>query len=254
MQVASRMSGHFLGIDVGGSSIKYGVVDVASGALIGELAAVPTPSPAVPEALTGAVAAIVAGTHTDMPVGVALPSVVRHGTIFTAANLDASLIGFAMEPALRRLTGRTLVCLNDADAAGLAEMRFGAGRGQGGVVLMLTFGTGIGSALFMDGHLVPNTELGHLLLRGADAEHWASARVRAEQGLDWQAWALRVTEYLDRIHSLFWPELLVLGGGVSEEFTHFGPLLRARSAVKPAMLGAAAGVVGAALAVAEVRR
>ncbi|MGC4028419.1 MAG: ROK family protein [Steroidobacteraceae bacterium] len=245
------MTGNSLGIDVGGSSIKHGVVEVASGSLAGPLGAVPTPQPSAPQALVAAITGIVAGTGAGMPVGVTLPSVIRQGTIHTAANVDASLIGFPIESALREATGRHVVCLNDADAAGLAEMRLGAGRGQGGVVMVLTLGTGIGSALFVDGRLVPNTELGHLQMRGQDAECWASARVRTEQGLGWEAWAQRVTEYLDLVHALFWPELFVLGGGVSEEFGHFGPLLKARCPVKPARLGAAAGVVGAALAAAE---
>lgn len=246
------MMERLVGVDVGGSSIKHGVVETAGWSLQGELDAVPTPRPSRPEALVDAIAGIAAGAPAGLAMGVTLPSVIRGGVIRTAANVDGSLIGFDIQAALRAATGRQVVCLNDADAAGLAEIRLGAGRGQGGVVMLLTFGTGIGSALFTDGRLVPNTELGHLQLRGDDAEHWASARVRTEQKLDWPAWAGRVNEYLDRLHELFWPELFVLGGGVSENFSQFGPLLRTGCPVRPACMGPAAGVVGACLAAAEI--
>jgi polyphosphate glucokinase len=166
----------------------------------------------------------------------------------TAANLDASLIGADIQRQLHEQIRQPVTCINDADAAGLAEMRFGAARGVRGTVMMLTFGTGIGSALFTNGHLVPNTELGHLEVGGQEAEHRASARVRTDEGLDWGQWSERVNEYLKVIHGLFWPELIVIGGGVSEQFEQFGPLLRSAAQLRPAMLGAAAGTVGAALA------
>ena len=239
------------GVDVGGSSIKYAPVDTASGGLQADLASVPTPQPAGATQLVAAITGLAAGAPRGAALGVALPSVIRFGTVYTAANLDPSLIGLDIEAVLRASTGRTVACLNDADAAGLAEVRLGAARGATGTVMVLTFGTGIGSALFIDGRLVPNTELGHLQMGGAEAEQRASARARTAEHLDWPGWAARVNEYLELINGLFWPELIVLGGGVSEEFDRFGPLLRSRAPVRVAQLGAAAGVVGAAMAAVE---
>lgn len=239
------------GVDVGGSSIKHAVVEHGGAQLRGELDSVPTPRPSTPEALVAAITSLSAAVPADLPMGVALPSVIRQGAIRTAANVDQRLIGYAIEPELARATGRVVTCLNDADAAGLAEMRHGAARGQQGVVMVLTFGTGIGSALFVDGRLVPNTELGHIQTGHGEAEHRASARVRTEEQLDWPAWSGRVSEYLQLLHALFWPELFVLGGGVSEQFAHFGPLLRSPVPVRAAHFGAAAGVIGAALAARE---
>jgi len=242
-------SGAF-GIDVGGSSIKYGTVDTGSGRLLTALGSIPTPSPADAPALVTAIAELSRTSGPDMPVGVALPSVVRSGIAWTAANLHPSLIGVDIQGLLRAAIGQPVTCLNDADAAGLAEMRWGAARGARGTVMVLTFGTGIGSALFVDGRLLPNTELGHLEVGGAEGEQRASARVRSEEGLDWAQWSERVNAYLHAINVLFWPELIVIGGGVSEQYAEFGPLLQSRAALAPARLGAAAGVVGAAMAVA----
>jgi len=243
------MSGAF-GIDVGGSSIKYGTVDTGSGRLLTALASIPTPSPADATTLVAAIADLTRTSAPDMPVGVALPSVVRNGVAWTAANLHPSLIGADIQGLLHAAIGQPVVCLNDADAAGLAEMRWGAARGTRGTVMVLTFGTGIGSALFIDGRLLPNTELGHLEVGGVEGEQRASARVRSEEGLDWAQWSDRVNAYLHAINALFWPELIVIGGGVSEHYAEFGPLLQSRAALAPARLGAAAGVVGAAVAVA----
>jgi polyphosphate glucokinase len=240
-----------IGVDVGGSSIKYAPVDVQSGRLLMPLASVVTPQPATAQQLVDSIARL-AQAQDGAAVGVALPSVIRNGIVFTAANLDATLIGTDIQRQLQERIGQPVFCINDADAAGLAEMRFGAARGVRGTVMMLTFGTGIGSALFTNGHLVPNTELGHLEVSGHEAEHRASARVRREEGLDWSQWSVRVNEYLDAIQRLFWPELIVIGGGVSEHYDQFGPLLRSIAQLRPAQLGAAAGTVGAALAVAEL--
>lgn len=240
-----------LGVDVGGSSIKHALVDCNDGTLQGPLASVPTPQPSLPERLVASIAGLVAGTPAGVPLGVALPSVVRNGVIHTAANVDDALIGSPIAALLGAATGRTVTCLNDADAAGLAEVHWGAGRGMPGVVMVLTFGTGIGSGLFADGRLVPNTELGHLQMGATEAELRASARVRTEEGLDWPAWAARVNEYLALIDSLFWPELIVICGGVVENYARFEPHLRARAVLRPASLGAAAGVAGAALAAAQ---
>jgi polyphosphate glucokinase len=240
-----------IGVDVGGSSIKYAPVDVQSGRLLVPLASIVTPLPGTARQLVDSIAGLAQTQAPGAAVGVALPSVIRNGIALTAANLDASLIGTDIQRQLQERIGEPVVCINDADAAGLAEMRFGAARGVRGTVMMLTFGTGIGSALFTDGHLVPNTELGHLEVGGHEAEHRAAARVRTELALDWSQWSERVNEYLDAIQRLFWPELIVIGGGVSEHYDQFGPLLRSTAQIRPAQLGAAAGTVGAALAIAD---
>jgi polyphosphate glucokinase len=239
-----------IGVDVGGSSIKYALVAAEHGKLEGALQSVATPQPATASRLVESILTITDAMPTAS-VGVALPSVIQGGIVRTAANLDQSLIGLNIEESLRQVLRRSVVCLNDADAAGLAEVRWGAAQGFSGTVMVLTFGTGIGSAMFVDGRLYPNTELGHLELKGMEAEHWASARVRSAEALDWPQWAARVNDYLDRINNLFWPDLIVMGGAVSEQFREFGSLLRSRARILPAMLGAAAGVAGAALAARE---
>ena len=240
------------GFDVGGSSVKAGLVDVDGGMLVGELISAPTPQPATP----AGVMEVIAGLSRDFPeagagVGIALPSVVQKGMVRTAANIDHSWIGTDAAALAMRTLGRPVECLNDADAAGFAEMRWGAGKGETGIVFMLTFGTGIGSALFYDGKLVPNTELGHLELRGMDAEKWASAHVKTALNLDWPAWIERVNEYLARMHALFWPDLFILGGAVSQRFADFAPLLRSDARIRPAHFAGQAGVIGAALAASE---
>lgn len=239
-----------LGLDVGGSSIKHSVVDLASGRLCAALASVPTPQPATADSLFDALAVLAAGAP-ECPVGIAMPSVIQHGVIYTAANLDDSLIGCDAGQMLRERIGRPPALLNDADAAGLAEAQWGAARGVSGTVMMLTLGTGIGSAMITGGRLWPNTELGHLVVDGVGAETRASARARSEEGLNWPQWALRVNRYLDEINRLFWPDLIVVGGGVVENWKQFEPLLNSRAPLRPAMLGPAAGVAGAALAAAQ---
>jgi polyphosphate glucokinase len=236
------------GVDVGGSAIKFASVDVQSGRLLTPLASIATPRPGTAGQLVECIAGLARSMGSGAPVGVALPSVIRNGVVHTAANLDASLIGADIQRQLQERIGRPVICLNDADAAGLAEMRLGAARGVRGTVMVLTFGTGIGSALFTDGHLVPNTELGHLEVGGHEAEQRASARARVAESLDWLQWSERVNEYLAAIHRLFWPELIVIGGGVSENYGEFSALLRCPAQLRPALLGAAAGTVGAALA------
>jgi polyphosphate glucokinase len=236
-----------LGVDVGGSSIKYAPVSIGAGKVLAELASVPTPAQAEP--MLNSIAALANALLPGSPVGIALPSVILGGVVHTAANLDAALLGMNVEAALRKRLGRPVKLLNDADAAGLAETRWGAARGVRGTVMVLTFGTGIGSALFTDGRLVPNTELGHMEVDGFEGEQRASARARTEEGLDWPQWAERVNRYLDAINRLFWPELIVMGGGVSESFPQYSSLLRSRAPLRAATLGASAGVVGAAMAV-----
>jgi len=241
-----------LGIDVGGSSVKAGPLDLQAGRLAGELISAPTPRPSTPAALM----AVFTGLARRLPatsgrVGVAFPSVVKDGTAFTAANIDHSWIGTDGATLAARALGRPVLFLNDADAAGIAEMRWGAGRDCQGTAIMLTFGTGIGSALFTGGRLFANAELGHLNLRGMDAEKWASAQVRTAESLDFPAWSARVNDYLAELHRLLWPDVFILGGAVSERFAEFAPLLHSPAELRPAHFAGQAGVVGAALAAAE---
>lgn len=223
-------------------------MDVGRGVLLAERLRIPTPKPATPAAVAGVVVQLARHFRWQGPIGCALPSVVKKGVVLTAANIDEAWLGIDGERLLRRKTGCPLVLLNDADSAGIAEMEFGAGRGEKGVVLLLTLGTGIGSALFAGGELVPNTELGHLVVRGKDAETRASERAREEQGWSWKQWAKRVNEYLDHLEALLFPDLFIIGGGASKKHEKFLPLLETRARVVPAKLRNDAGIVGAALA------
>ncbi len=241
-----------LGIDVGGSSVKAGRVDVAAGHLRGDLMSAPTPQPATPSALLGVIRDLASKLPaTRERVGIAFPSVVKNGITHTAANIDKAWIGAAAARLASHELARPVLFLNDADAAGLAEMRWGAGRDCTGTVIMLTFGTGIGTALFAGGRLFPNTELGHLELNGVDAEKRASAHARTLEQLDFPAWVERVNEYLAALHRLFWPDVFILGGAVSERFAEFASLLRSQAELRAAHFANQAGVIGAALAAAD---
>jgi polyphosphate glucokinase len=184
-------------------------------------------------------------------VGIAFPSVIKRGKVRTAANIDQGWIGVDGSALAERALERPAFFLNDADAAGVAEVKWGAGRGTQGTVIMLTFGTGIGTALFADGKLLPNSELGHMEVRGIEAEKWTSAHVRTAQKLDWPAWIERVNVYLEQMYALFWPDLFILGGAVSERFSEFAPLLHSEAQIRPAHFAGQAGVIGAALAAAD---
>jgi polyphosphate glucokinase len=248
------MSNIHLGIDVGGSSIKAALVETGTGTIIGETHSVPTPRPSAVTPMIDAFAELDRRLGATGTVGLAMPSVVQRGIARTAANIDSSWIGVDGASLLRARIGRPVVFLNDADAAGLAEVRWGAGRDTNGTVIVLTFGTGIGSAIFVDGRLVPNTEFGHMELNGGEAEHWASARVRTEERLDWPAWAERVNVYLARLHALLWPDVFILGGAVSENFGAFGPLLESPAKILPAEFEGQAGVIGSAFAASLAER
>ncbi|OPG13789.1 polyphosphate--glucose phosphotransferase [Microbispora sp. GKU 823] len=240
-----------LGIDIGGSGIKGATVDTAAGVLTRERLRIPTPRPAAPGAVAQAVREIAEHFSWTGPMGVTFPGVVLDGVVRTAANVDKSWIGVKGAD----LFGEQAVVLNDADAAGVAEMTFGAGRDRHGVVLMLTFGTGIGSALFVDGALVPNTEFGHIEIRGKEAEHRASDRVREEEDLSWDKWARRVEEYLGHMRDLLSPTLIVVGGGVSKKADRFLPYVDlGDTPVVPAVLRNEAGIIGAAMAAAGAAR
>ncbi len=236
-----------VGVDVGGTGVKAACVDVVSGALVSDRRVAPTPHPGHPEAVVGVVRDLVAGLDAVGAVGVTFPGVVVRGTVHTAANLDPAWIGLDGAACLGEATGRAVHLLNDADAAGIAEMRVGAGRGRAGVVLVITFGTGIGSALFVDGTLVPNTEFGHLELDGADAEWRASGAARTREGLSWATWAARVERYLRHLDALLWPDLVIVGGGMSAAAAEWLPLVSVRCEIVPASLRNDAGIVGAAL-------
>jgi len=236
------------GLDIGGSGIKGAPVNAETGELAAERVRVPTPEAARPDDVVEACVEVVSRSGWDGPVGCGFPGVVKGGVIQTAANVADEFIGFDFRQRLQRELGQPVSIVNDADAAGLAEVRWGAGRGVDGVVLMLTLGTGIGSALFVEGKLVPNTELGHIELRGRDAELYASERARKVEDLTWKAWAGRVGEYLEKIESLLWPDLIIIGGGVSRKSEKFLPRIETRSEVAPAEMLNAAGIAGAALA------
>jgi polyphosphate glucokinase len=241
-----------IGVDIGGSGIKAAVVDVRSGELVSERLRVPTPQPADPESVVAATHGLIEALGGPvLPVGIGIPGAVPHGIVRTAFNIDPGWIGVDGAAVFGAALGHPCTILNDADAAGLAEMRFGAGAGHRGVVLMLTLGTGIGSALFVDGTLVPNTEFGHIEIRGKDGERRASAGARERKGLSWKKWAPLLNEYLVRIDGLVWPDLIILGGGISRKADRFLPLLDVRPPVVAATLQNQAGIVGAAVRAAE---
>ena len=237
-----------LAFDVGGSYVKAGLVDVQSGQVVRELDREPTPPGATPEGVIDLLASIAARLPSAGPVGFAFPSVTKRGVAYTAANVDRRWIGMNAAALLESRIGRPVAFLNDADAAGMAEMAFGAGRDREGVVMLLTLGTGIGSALFVDGRLLPNTELGHLEIDGEEAEHRASGRARIERQLDWPAWSAAVNGVLAAYHSLLWPDLFIIGGGVTENWPEFAHLLTSRAEIVRARFGNDAGIVGAAMA------
>ena len=242
-----------LGIDIGGSGIKGAPVDVLNGVLTQERFRVLTPEPSTPEAVGNVVAEIVEHFAWKGAVGCTFPAIVQHGVTHSAANVDSGWMHFDAETFLRQKTGCPLRLVNDADAAGLAEAAFGAAKGFAGVVMVLTFGTGIGSALLLDGKLVPNFELGHLEIRGKDAEKRAADVVRAQKDLSWSKWANRVNEFLARLELYFSPDLFVIGGGVSKNYAKFGGYLHAeRARIVPAQLLNEAGIVGAAIAAVEL--
>lgn len=235
-----------LGIDIGGSGIKGALVDTQAGCFVGERHRIPTPQPATPQAVAETVQAIVEHFDYSGPLGVGLPAVVQQGVARTAANIHHDWIGTHAEALLHEATGCPTRVVNDADAAGIAEMHFGAGRGCQGVVMVLTLGTGIGSALFTNGQLLPNTELGHLLVGDVEAEHHASDATRKREELSWSTWAARLDEVLHAYQALWWPDRFILGGGVSKKHAKYLGLLTVGAEVVPASLLNQAGIIGAA--------
>lgn len=243
-----------LGIDIGGSGIKGAPVDTTHGLLTEKRHRIPTPQPSLPEAVGDVVAEIVQHFQWQDHIGITFPAIVKAGIALSASNVDETWIGTNIQDLLQEKTQCPVTILNDADAAGIAEMNFGAGRDQNGLVIILTFGTGIGSAIFVDGRLVPNTEFGHLKIRKKDAEDRASDRIRQERDLSWKKWAQRINEYLAQLEILFSPDLFIIGGGVSKKYEKFLKYLEAEADIVPAQLRNEAGIVGAALAAAEIKQ
>ena len=246
-----------IGVDVGGSGIKAAVVDTDTGELLSERLRIPTPNPSTPDRVSAAIGRLVrrlaksTDLAADVPVGVGLPGVTMGGRLVTAANIDPAWIDYPIADKLSKALKRPVSIVNDADAAGIAEMRFGVGAGKRGVVIFLTLGTGVGSGVFVDGTLVPNTEFGQMEIRGRPAERRSAAASRVRRGLSWKAWAMDLDEHLQRIEDLMWPTLFILGGGVSKNADRFIPRLTTRTPVVAATLRNDAGIVGAAIVAAE---
>jgi polyphosphate glucokinase len=237
-----------IGVDVGGSSIKCALIDLTTGKFASERFSTPTPAQDSTETLLAALATVVANIPGEHAVGLAFPSVIRNGTVRTAANLNKAWIGQPLAQLASVHLHRPVVLINDADAAGLAELQYGAARDVPGTVLLLTLGTGIGSALFVDGKLMPNTEFGHLEVSGEEAEHRAAGRIKVEKHLTWEQWSEQLNLVLNKMHALMWPDLIVLCGGITEDQERFMPKLKCEARIVIGALTAEAGIVGAALA------
>ena len=236
-----------LGVDIGGSGIKGCLVDTTTGELIGERHRIPTPQPATPAAIAHTLKALVEHFQWKGPVGCGFPAIIHHGVAKSAANIDPSWVETDAARLFGEITGQPCFVLNDADAAGLAEMRFGQGKGHEGVVILITVGTGIGTAVFVNGHLLPNTELGHLMLEGMVAEHYCSDAVRKREDLGWGKWGKRFNQYLARLEFLFSPDLFILGGGSAAKIDKFIDRIASRAPLLPAASLNQAGIIGAAL-------
>ncbi|MCU1531403.1 MAG: polyphosphate glucokinase [Arthrobacter sp.] len=253
----SKKNAPLIGIDIGGTGIKGGVVDLKRGKLVSERVRIPTPQPSTPESVVEAVAKVVAelSARPDAPaadshVGVTFPGIIKHGVVHSAANVDNAWLETDIDTLLTNRLGRPVEVINDADAAGLAEARYGAGEGVSGTVLVVTLGTGIGSAFIFDGKLVPNAELGHLEVDGHDAETKASAVARERDGLNWEEYSVLLQRYFSHVEFLFSPELFIVGGGISKRADEYLPRLKLRTPIVPAELKNDAGIVGAALQIA----
>jgi polyphosphate glucokinase len=236
------------GIDIGGSGIKGSPVDLDKGELVAERVRIETPQPSTPENCAQVIAEILKHFDYHGAVGITYPGVVKNGVTLTAANVDHSWIGFDAAGLMQKVVGMPVVVLNDADAAGIAEITYGAGKGVSGTVCMLTFGTGIGSAFFVDGLLFPNTEMGHMLIRDKDAEKRSSAKVKTDKKLTWKQWSKRVNELLTEVDKLFSPDLIIIGGGISKQFDRYQKFLKSQARIVPAHFLNDAGIIGAAMA------
>lgn len=240
---------HALGIDIGGTGIKGALVDTDTGELLSERLKLATPDGAQPDDITKTVVELIArlgGVEPATPVGLCFPAVIRNGYTMSAANVSKKWIGLNAEALFEKVLGRDIHFVNDADAAGYAEVRYGAAKGITGLVILTTLGTGIGSALLYNGVLIPNSELGHLQVRGQDAEHRAAYTAKERGGLSWAGWAKRLQEYYTYLEALFSPDLFIVGGGVSKQYTDFVPLLKLQTPIVPAVHRNNAGILGAA--------
>lgn len=247
---AKEQAMNVMGIDIGGSGIKGALVDIETGEMLTDRRRIPTPQPATPSAVIDTVQKLIAHFDYQGPLGIGIPSVVIDGVVMSAANIDDGWINFPGKTAVSEATGLPVTLLNDADVAGIAEMAFGAGRNQPGVVMIFTLGTGIGSAMFVNGRLVPNLELGHIYMRNRrrDAEFYASDRARDKKGLSWKEWGRRLNKYFQYIETLFSPNLIIIGGGVSKKHHKYLKYIDTRARIVPAELRNEAGIIGAALA------
>jgi polyphosphate glucokinase len=256
----TRLSGIALGIDVGGTGVKAGLVDLATAELVSDRIREKTPQPSKPEAVAATIGSVVSrvlaehDAPADLPVGCGLPGVVRDGRLTTAANIDPEWVGWAAEDGIGAAIGRRVTIINDADAAGLAEVAYGAGEGVAGTLLLLTIGTGIGSGLFIEGILVPNTELGHIELKGRDAESRVSGAARERRGIGWKTWAREFNFYLGHLELYLQPDLIILGGGVSKETSKFAKYLESSAPIVTARYLNTSGIIGAAYAAAFAQR
>jgi polyphosphate glucokinase len=240
-----------LGIDIGGSGIKGAPVNLETGELMAPRHRIPTPQPSKPKAVAKVVKKVARHFDWNGPIGAGFPAVIQHGVARTAANIHKSWVNTDAAKLFGKKTGCPVTVVNDADAAGIAEMAFGAGQGRNGVVLLVTIGTGLGTSVFIDGRLLPNTEFGHIEIDCEDAELMASDAARKEHDLSWKKWAKRLDNYLLRLEALIWPDLIILGGGVSKKHEKFIPRLTVQAEVVPAETLNEAGIIGAALAAAE---
>jgi polyphosphate glucokinase len=239
-----------IGIDVGGSGVKGALVDLATGSAMGR-ERIPTPQPATPDAIANTIKELLTKFDDTETIGCTLPAVVLRGIVRTAAHIDKSWIGVHAATVISRAVDRPCIVLNDADAAGLAEARFGAARDQAGVVVMVTIGTGVGTALLKDRELIPNSELGHLMINDHEADTWVSDATRTRDTLTWKRWTSRFERYLTHLHEVLWPELIVVGGGIVKHADHFLDRIDPGCEVRLAQLGNLAGIVGAAIAASE---
>ena len=244
----NKTPSQILGIDVGGSGIKGAPVDLQTGVLIAERIRIKTPGKAEPRPVADVVRQIAQSFSWEGPIGIGFPAPIKAGVAMMAANVSEKWVGVNADDLFTKATGLPCTMINDADAAGLAEMSFGAGRGQQGSVIMVTLGTGIGSAVFYRGNLLPNTEFGHIEIKGTDAEARTSDAARQREDLSWEKFAKRLNRYLEMMEKLFWPDLFIIGGGISKEHEKFLPLLKIEVPVLPAQLLNEAGIIGAALA------
>jgi len=245
----SKKTGLPLGIDVGGSGIKGAPVDLHKGEFAAKRKRIDTPAKSTPEAVADVIDQIVdhfEDVRGDSPIGITVPGVVTKGVVRSAANIDKSWLDFDAEPMLEKKLGHDIVLVNDADAAGVAELHYGAAKGQNGLVIVTTLGTGIGSALIHNGTLIPNSELGHLEIDGHDAEKRAASSIKDIEGISYAEWAERLQRYYSHLENLLWPDLIVVGGGVSKDHDQFLPLLKLRTKIVPAVLENKAGIIGAA--------